>query len=350
MERTVLACDVGGTNTSLALMRVSGRSFTIVHRARYASRTLNGIEEALSAFDGQVRSAGEPGLTAGGLPALCISAAGPIENGVCRLTNLPWHVVAAEVERAFGCRTLLINDFTAISYGVALLDLNDRSQTVVLHPGSLGSRTEPGSADVYAVVGAGTGLGVGYLVSSGERRFALPSEGGHAPFAPPDELAAEMHAFVAQRYGAAVGAEQFVSGQGIANCVRFMAATGRIPAVDFADAGTAEHELPRLVSEAAAAGNTHAAEVLRLFVRMYASVAASAALHFFPNRGLFLAGGIAAKNVRWFVEDNAFLKAFRRSYHPHMAEVLGRFAIYIVADYDISLYGAAYAASRINEE
>ena len=82
-----------------------------------------------------------------------------------------------------------------------------------------------------------------------------------------------------------------------------------------------------------------------MFIRLYARVAADAATTFLPSGGIFLAGGIAAKNEGRFLRDNRFMETFEKAYRGHIRSILASTPVMIVKDYSISLYGAANAAA-----
>ncbi len=84
------------------------------------------------------------------------------------------------------------------------------------------------------------------------------------------------------------------------------------------------------------------------FVRLYARVCADLCATFLPCGGIYLAGGIAAKNLPLFSEGDAFMTTFERNYKPHIREVLARTPVMIVRDYSVSLYGAANAYSILS--
>lgn len=344
---TVLACDVGGTNTSCALVVKHEGMFRIARRFRYATQSLSSFAEAvedvfadLNTGDGTTRPV-----------AACISAAGPVRNNRCDLTNVSWKIDGSEIASLLGIPVKVINDFTAVSYGIPLLDTQDAARISALaHPDGVGPDAE---GTVRAVVGAGTGLGVGYVVDHLGEYLALPSEGGHSAFAPSDALTRELLDFVARAESDRPGAESFVSGRGIANILYFFRESGRIAA----DSPLSESNAPRLasdparaVSEAAHGGDPSAIEIMHLFVENYARFASAVALHFLPLGGLYLAGGIVTKNERWFSGGNRFMNAFLQNYRKNIATLLHRIPVYVVHDYEVSLYGAAYSASLLNKE
>lgn len=345
-DLVVLAGDVGGTNTNLALIGKKGGTFSTLIERHYATKGETSFLAPLGRFLEEARIE-VPGFR----PDLaCVSGAGPVEGGRIRLTNAPWDIDAQAINREFGLRTFLINDFTAVSYGVLLLDPADESQLRPL-AGRNAAFPEPVPGGVKAVIGAGTGLGVGYIVRVGDRTTAFPSEGGHVCLPVYDEETRAFSRWLEDKYGFPPGAEAGVSGQGIGHLFAFLAerdaAAGRaLSAADAAVLALPEAERPARVA-AASRESLLCGRSMEIFVKLYARCAADASASFLPYGGLYLAGGIASKNEAWFLEDFRFMDMFLRSYRSHIRAILARVPVYIVKDYGISLYGAANAAASL---
>jgi len=347
-KRYYLTADVGGTNTTVGLISRKEDNYAIVARKPFETGAIEGVEEALRKARDEMQSH----LDGAEIEGCCISCAGPVRDNRCALSNASWDIDGREVEAQTGHRTLLVNDYIAIGYSLPLLDPGNSSQLTPLpQPGGKMPQpvTDPTGLMVRAVLGAGTGLGVGYLVEDNGRFFGLPSEGGHADFAPFDEETDRLHDFLRRRIGTAPGTELFVSGQGISNIWQFYRSSGRITSADVgADSlldqiENAENgERPALISKFAEK-NARCADIMKLFVRMYGKYASNLALVFLPGGGFFLAGGIAAKNERWFLEDDLFMKHFISNYKDQVRPVLDTIPVHIIKDYSISLLGAANA-------
>ena len=138
---TILAGDVGGTKTNLALFHREGK---VLHRARlhsFPSGSYPDLESILAEF-----LPGKPGIS-----VACIGVAGPVVSGRSRVTNLPWVVDGESIQTAIGAkRAFIINDLQATAFAVPVLP--DRSLAVL----------QRGEADLrgnIAVIAAGTGLG-----------------------------------------------------------------------------------------------------------------------------------------------------------------------------------------------
>jgi glucokinase len=333
----ILVGDIGGTNTTLAAVEYTADRFVVKARERFATHRLEGIVEALRRFRDR-HDAIWPQLE-----MCCLSGAGPVRNNECRMTNVHFTIRGEEVRTFTGVRTFIINDFSAICYALPLLDTHENIDTRSFpHPD--GSLPQP-HGSVRAVVGAGTGLGTGYLVEDKGHFVAHPSEGGHTDFAAYDELSMEFARFLFERFGRAPDVEYYVSGQGITNGFAFLHGTGRLGADAEVEriAELPDTEKPGAI---AAAAPTHEglAEVMKLFVRLYARYASNTALFFIPTGGLYLAGGIAAKNESWFTDDHLFMRTFESNYNDRITPLLHETPVVLIKDYDVSLYGAAHAA------
>ncbi|HUX38741.1 MAG TPA: glucokinase [Rectinemataceae bacterium] len=338
-DLVVLAGDIGGTNVNLALIGKKGGTFTLIADRHYKTKEEKSLIEPLDRFlseAGREYPAFKP-------EACCISGAGPVESGKIALTNAPWDIDGPAIEAKFGFPTRVINDFTAVSYGVILLDPHnpDQLRRLAHTDGSL-PEARPG---VRAVIGAGTGLGVGYVVRIHDRVEAFPSEGGHVTLPVYDEVSQAFQSWLGSRMDFMPGAEAAVSGIGIANILEFLVEYRKIKVGLPIDILAHPFEERALLAATNAGSDPICAEVMDIFVKLYARVAADAAATFLPSGGIFLAGGIAAKNEARFTEGNRFMAMFERSYRDHIRKILAGIPVMIVRDYSISLYGAANAAA-----
>ena len=341
----VLAGDIGGTNANLALIGKKGGTFTLLMDRHYRTKDEPSLIEPLGRFLAEA-SREHKGVKA---ELCCISGAGPVVDERIALTNAPWAIDAKAVRSAFSIPTTLINDFSALSYGVLLLDPANPKQITRLPHGD-GSFPEP-QGGVRLVVGAGTGLGVGYVVKVRNKVEAQPSEGGHVTLPVYDDESRDFQRWLEAKYGFVPGAEAGVSGQGIANAFAYFAerATGSVSGGSAPSKAarkildTPDAERPALVA-AAAGSDPLCAKAMDMFVKLYARVAADHTATFLPAGGVFLAGGIASKNEALFLEGNRFMSMYEKSYAKHIRALLAKTPVMIVKDYSISLYGAANAA------
>ena len=336
---TILAGDIGGTNTNMAIVGHGNGSLKTVASFRISSAEVARFPDVVSQVLDDV-SQNAPSIR----PSYCcICAAGPVIDNRCKPTNLPWTIDGDDIRRLFGLKTLIMNDFQAVCFGVPLLDTKDPEMVIpVPHPGG----TEPSPAgNSWAIAGAGTGLGVGYLTRIGDTYHSIPSEGGHTGFSPFDEETEALYRYVARDHTTSPGAELFLSGKGMSAIFNFfkdgkdVSMEGVLSEID----KTPDRDKPPLITRYTPT-NPVCKEIMCLFVRIYGNFASRVALFYLPTGGMFLAGGIVVRHASRFLENDLFIDAFENSYNPLMRKVLESMPVYIVNDYSISLRGAAHAA------
>lgn len=341
-DTTILAVDVGGTNISCAIVEFRSGRFAKCFERRYGTRSEPSLLVPLGRFIDEAQAAGvsRPHL-------LCVSGAGPVVGRSIKLTNAPWGIDGAELEERFGLEAFVINDFSAIAWGVMLLDPDNADELVPLaNPG--GRPIAPDREGPMVVLGAGTGLGFGFVMRDDGVIRVYPSEGGHISLPVYDDETRALSRWLEGEYGFAAGVEAGVSGQGIGHIFEFLATRESRPTVAVRTIREAvEQDRPAMVAKAAAEGDALCLHAMDIFVRLYARFASDAAAMFLPSGGVYLAGGIAAKNIHFFVDGNRFMDSFGKGYREHVRDIAARTPVFIVKDYDISIYGAANAALHL---
>ena len=338
-DQLILAADVGGTNLNLALIARRQGRYVALRTWDGATASVASLLEPAVAF---LKESAREGLLEKPVMA-CISGAGPVRGGTIGLTNAPWAIDGQALEQGLGLPVHLMNDFTALSYGVLLLDTADETQALPLPHGDGGLPAADARGTVL-VVGAGTGLGVGYVTRAPGRPQAYPSEGGHLDLPVLDE---ETFAFWQHLRAGLPGppdAEHGVSGPGIAALFAFLVQTGRCPASPVTEQVLALPEEDRPSAIARHADHDEACgHAMELFVDLYGRVCAGLCAAFLPTGGLFLAGGIAAKNPSLFLAGGRFMKSFERNSRDHINAITRSTPVFLVRNYDLSLFGAAHA-------
>jgi len=320
----ILAGDVGGTKTSLALYRREARGLLRERMATYRSREHESFDSILRDF-----------LRGGGsVERACVGAAGPIENGRCRLTNLDWEVDEASLRRTLGVRgAYLINDLQATASSLPFLQASDRA---TLQKGE----TDP--AGNMAVLAAGTGLGEGFLVGSGAGYIPLASEGGHVDFAPRDDREMRLHAFLRAKHGRA-SVERVLSGPGLYDVYRFLREVEGMAEEPGIAAEVSGMEPQRAIVQHGLAGGAGAcAETVRIFCSLYGAEAGNLALQYLPTGGVSLGGGIAPATLP-ALQVGEFLAAFLDK--GRMRNLLSRVPVMVILDPAAPLLGAASFAA-----
>lgn len=322
----ILAGDVGGTKTALALFVASPAELRPVAEATYASGSAPGLEPLLRHF---LADHGAPAVT-----AACFGVAGPVLDGRTTPTNLPWTIDARVLAAVIpGARVRLVNDLEATAWGILALGPGDLA---VLQPG----RAHGGN---LAVIAAGTGLGEALIVRDGPRHVVVATEGGHADFAPRGPRQAALLAFLEAEVGQ-VSVERVLSGPGLVNLYRFARATRNATEPAWLTARLASGDPAAVIFEAALSGADAACvEAVEVFVAIYGAEAANLALKGLALGGVYVAGGIAPR-IRARLEDGAFVRAFRDK--GRFAALMGDIAVRLVLEPRAALLGAARLAAR----
>ncbi|THD61868.1 glucokinase [Phenylobacterium sp.] len=267
---TGLVGDVGGTNARFALIDAEGRvrNLHIYPSANYSS--LNDIiADYLERTMGRKR-----------VPRAVIAVAGPVVDGEIEFTNLDWQVSEGDLLAQFEFEAVkLINDFAAQALACPMLT---GEALKVLGPPRRGPPDCP-----MVVLGAGTGFGVAGLARSDRGDVAVATEGGHAAFAPSDDLEVEIWSQFRTIHGR-VSIERILSGRGLFELYGVM---GKLRQMEphLAD--------EKAVFEAASKGDVLAAEAVDRFCAILGSVAGDLALSFGARGGVFISGGIAPRMV-----------------------------------------------------
>jgi glucokinase len=345
----LLAGDIGGTKTILRLVKTEDApdsALETLYESRYISAEYPDLTPIVQQFlEEAIAQVGQLPL----IEKACFAIAGPVVQNTSKLTNLSWILDAKRLSRDLQiAQVVLINDFVAVGYGVLGLKAED---LYTLQAG------KPDSTAPIAVIGAGTGLGQGFLMRQGDRYQVYSSEGGHADFAPRSDLEFRLMHYLLEKHGISrVSAERVVSGMGILSIYQFLRDCQKLPeSPDIAAVVRSwEQQLGRseksvdpgaVIGAAAVERRDRLAEyTIQLFVEAYGAEAGNLALKILPHGGLYIAGGIAAKILPLMTDGN-FLKAFLSK--GRMTSLLERVPVYIVLNSQVGLIGAAVCASQL---
>ncbi len=314
---TVLAGDIGGTKTRLALAEVSGSQVRLLCEVRYASRNFSSFELLLGDF---LSGKEAPRNAAFGV-------AGPVDVRSVDVTNLPLRIDADALMKRYGFASCkLLNDLEATACGLPALCEDD---LLTLQEGRANA---VGNA---AVIAPGTGLGEAGLFWDGKVHRPYATEGGHASFSPGSELEIELLRHLQKRYGH-VSWERVVSGEGLVNIYEFLRDRSGLQ-LDGRDAAA--------ISQAALAGSDEiSVQTLDWFVRLLGADAGNLALKAMSWAGLYIGGGIPPK-ILPALEGGAFLEAFLNK--GRMRHLLERMPVRVILNDRAALYGAALRAAEV---
>jgi glucokinase len=313
----IVAGDIGGTKVLLQFVDASQTERNVLAEQRYESAAYATFDDMLRAFVKE--------HAAGPIDAACFAVAGPVFDDRAEVTNLTWKMDARALAKEFSIgRVSLINDFYAVALGVPVLTPAD---FLVLNAG-----TRDAFAPI-AILGAGTGLGEANLVHDGVKWDVIPSEGGHADFAPQDEEQTRLFLTLHAKFGH-VSWERLLSGRGLVNIHNFL--TGEEREYD--------ENLPMEIAKALEAGDSVAARTFAIFVDIYGAEAGNMALRLLARGGVYLAGGVAGKNIDRFT-DGRFVEAFLRK--GRFQHVLTSIPVNLITNAKVGLLGAGEMATRM---
>jgi glucokinase len=332
-----LAGDIGGTNSNFGIFTESSDPAELLISLQYKSIHVTDFAVFLRQVVEYIKT--RYGIVC---ERACIGAAGIIEPKRISVqpTNLSFNINLATILNRIPFKELvLINDFEAVALGVELLPEKD---FVTVQPGVAHFHANKG------FLGAGTGLGKSILTWHTESQRYLPvaSEGGHADASFYTEEERALMDFIQKNYGSCpLSWETVLSGAGIQKIYQFLGTLKQYPVTE-ATKEIEQHDFnPDRISYYAQI-DERCKDTFNFYIRFYARCAKNFALESLALNGIYIAGGIAVKNITMFFDDRfkqEFTRCGRQS--KHLAQV----PLVIIANYNVSLYGALVAARLIKQ-
>jgi glucokinase len=320
-EQFLLAGDIGGTKTTLAIYRSEDGPRRPLAKATFPSANFASLEALAAKF---LKENDRP------ISNASLGIAGPIVNGQVRVTNLPWIVDKRTLSAELGASVTLLNDLEAVAWGIPSLGVED---LVTLNTGA------PTRHGALAVIAPGTGLGEGFLVWHGAAYVPCASEGGHSDFAPSNTIEMELLSYLLTRYEH-VSYEWVCSGIGLPNIYYFLRDSGRYPEPDWLRTElAAAKDVTPVISRAAEAGKAEiCVETLRLFVTILGREAGNLALKVLATGGVYLGGGIPPR-ILPFLRQASFIQAFTAK--GRFSALLAKMPLHVILNPEAGLFGAA---------
>ncbi|MBW1800424.1 MAG: glucokinase [Deltaproteobacteria bacterium] len=325
-ERLVLAGDIGGTKTNLGLFTAGKRAPLLKASETYPSRDAKDLEDLIKGFlerhPAAIRSA-------------CFGIAGPVIDGRCRATNLPWEVSEHRIKRRYRWdRVRLLNDLAATALAVPILD---RRAFFPLNA----ARSKKNENMV--IVAPGTGLGEAFLVVKDGHHIPVSSEGGHGDFAPRTGAEIELWRYLHLRWRH-VSVERVLSGSGLVNIYEWLRDSGRCREPAYMGLLFEETDPARAISECAIKGkNSLCVTALHIFTSIFGAVAGNLALTGMARGGVYLGGGISPK-ILPKLKDGTFMEAFLDK--GRFKDVMEKIPVRVILDDRAALLGAANEALK----
>lgn len=321
----LLAGDIGGTKTKLGIFsRESGLRSPLVE-ADFSSAEFPDLAAIVKTF-----------LKGNKLLAdtACFGVAGPIKGGVSQVTNLPWVLDEIQLCRELNLKTVrLINDLEALACAVPLLTTQDLH---ILNEG------RPISKGNMAVIAPGTGLGEAFLTWDGKQYRGHASEGGHADFAPNDDLEIDLLKYLQKKLGH-VSYENVCSGLGISNIYCFLRERCYADEPSWLSEmlDQAKDHVPIIIN--AAFNNERQDDICVMTVNFFVSIlgaeAGNMALKVLATKGVYIGGGIPRRIVP-FLENGRFMKSFQQK--GRMSGLVLQMPVYVIINPKAALLGTAW--------
>jgi len=328
----ILAGDVGGTKVHLALYSFDHGQLAHIRDEKFPAHEYAGLEVVVQKF---LSESSNPDIT-----SACFGVPGPVRNGRLKLTNLPWLLDSRELSQQLGIAHLfLINDLEANGYGIPELSADQIFTLNVGDASAVGNR---------ALVSAGTGLGEGVLVWNGKVHLPLASEGGHADFAPRNELEVDLLRYLIRILKGRVSFERVVSGLGLKNIYSFLRDEKGMEEPAWLKERMQNEDPNAVIGELGEQGtNELCAKTLEMFTTSYGAEAGNMALKVLAVGGMYLGGGIAPKILKT-MQSGPFMQAFTDK--GRLSDLLVKTPVRIILESRCALMGAAaYAEARAAE-
>lgn len=322
----LLAGDIGGTKTNLALFRRGRDRPEQVNFESFPSSEYSALEDILEAFVKKIKV---------DVNSACFGIAGPVTNGRAVTTNLPWVVDEDAIIHRFKWEKVkVINDLTATA--LAIPSLRDTELEVL-------NEAVPLENEPIGLLAPGTGLGVSLVIQPQGEFIPIASEGGHADFAPQNRRQFRLMEYFAGKYGH-VSLERIVSGPGILAIYNWLRSESPEKESQWMKEALEDEESPELVTRAAIEKEDPLClDVLDLFASIFGACAGNLALTGFTRGGVYLGGGVTPK-ILPILKRGSFLEGYVSK--GRFREALMKIPVYVILNDQAALLGAARVAEE----
>lgn len=322
----IIAGDIGGTKTNLALFQEDEESCSYSHFATYPSGKYPNLRSILKEYLDKIQT----DYDLSSLQKASFAIAGPVIDGVCKATNLPWLVDQSEISKSLNIKhVFLLNDLEANAYAIEILSENDLVEIYSGKGEGNGNR---------AVISPGTGLGEAGLYWDGKKHHPFACEGGHTEFGPRDALQIDLSRYLLAKYGHS-SYERILSGPGLHNVYQFYKDVMNRHEPDWLTQEMEHDDPAKVITKYGLNEKSElCTDSLNLFVSILGSEAGNCALKFMAVGGIYLGGGIPPK-ILPKLKDPLFYKGFTDK--GRLKNLLEEVAIRVIKDDKASLKGSA---------
>ena len=332
----VISGDIGGTSTRMQFTEfTAANDMKIIANIHYSNNNYGSFADIITAFFQETK------MSIDKIAGACFGVAGPVVKGKVNITNLPWVINTRDIKNQLKLdKVELINDFASIGHGLEILQPKDMLTLQVGKPRPNGIR---------AYIGAGTGLGVGFMTCYQGQYLIHSTEGGHIDFAPTDDLQIELLRYMRKKYHR-VSFERLLSGQGLINIYAFVRdnkifGEEENPNLRFLIKSSKHIDVAATIAEYAIKHkDIMAMRALNIFIGIYGSAVGNLALTTLPFAGLYVVSGIAPKLLKE-IEKGNFYKSFLDK--GRMSHIIKDVPLHIVLYQDVGLQGTAICAKKL---
>ncbi len=318
----ILAGDIGGTKTILALYEKDGNALHLVKEEEYPSSSEESLESLLEKF-----------LPHPSVESACFGVAGPILEGEVSVTNLPWKISEGSLKKTLQTnRVKLLNDLEATALGMLHLKEDDFE--------TLQQGNAKGQKGTIAVIAPGTGLGEGILFWDGTKYHPIASEGGHTDFGPRNELEIDLLSFVQDRVNGRVNHEELLCGNGIQHIHDFFRKRTQTVTPDWLQSELSVGDPNAILTQVGMEGkDAICEESIELYCTLLGAEAGNLALTSLSRGGVFLGGGIPPKILAALKKPH-FLEGFLEK--GDLSDLMKSIPVRVALNPRAALIGAAH--------
>ena len=325
----ILAGDVGGTKTRLALFQLKNGVLERKQTDTYASSDHTGLGEVVQIFLDKYKAP---------VSKACFGVPGPIINGEARATNLPWDLNEGKIQRVLGIPAVkLVNDLVAAASAVTHLTSDD---LLTLHKGKT-QNTRNAEDAIIGILAPGTGLGQSFVHIKSGQYYVMASEGGHADFAPTNDIEIELLRYLKSKYGR-VSYERVLSGPGLVNVYKFLRDTGFAQEPPELSKRLRDEDPGRVITSAGKTGLYDiCTRTLDIFASVLGAQAANLVLTVMATGGIYLGGGIPTVIYKKLAEGTTVASYLDKG---RLSNIVKDTPLYVILDDHAALLGAAHLA------
>lgn len=320
-----LVGDIGGTKTNIAILENQDGKLKTTFEKSFPSKDYDSLQTILKKIPSLISHLPSP-------ISVCFGVAGPVKDGMCDATNLPWIIDSkktAEVLNLNLSNVFLLNDLEAAAYGIDLLEKKD---VYILNKGN------PIEGGARCLISPGTGLGESIIFWDGKKYKPCPSEGGHTDFAPRNKIEIDLLTWLINKYGR-VSYERILCGPGLLNSYNYFRETAFQETPKWLLERLKKEDPSAVISELGIAKKDEACEkAVELFISVLGAEAGNLALTCLATGGVFIGGGIPPKILEK-IKEGGFMQAF--SHKGRLSVMVSKMPVYVILNAKLPLLGCA---------